>query len=202
MKGPAAAAGRKAPSRGRLRALLLVLAGAVVLAALSLWPSDEAPPESTLRGSARRTAGKGVVDPQTVPALALAPERGAMEPEVGRDVFRFYNSPTPTPTPVPTPAPTPILPGSPLFVGPLQPTPVPTPTPIVPPPLPFKAIGRFGPRDRPIVTLEEGSRLIVAREGDIVDGRFIVQKINRESVDFAFTGLPPGVTRRLPIPLP
>ncbi|MGE5346364.1 MAG: hypothetical protein ACM3JH_10440 [Acidithiobacillales bacterium] len=202
MTGPAPATDRPAQSRGRLRVLLIVLAGAVALAALSLWPSGEAPSETPLRGSTRQTAGRAVVDPQSVPTLALAPERGAMEAEVGRDVFRFYNSPTPTPTRVPTPAPTPILPGSPIFVGPLQPTAVPTPTPIVPPPLPFKAIGKFGPRDRPIVTLEEGSRLIVAREGDVVDGRFIVQKINRESVDFAFTGLPPSVTRRLPIPLP
>lgn len=202
MTGPSGASGRPVPSPGRMRLLLLLLAASVALAALSLWPSGEKAPEPLGRRGARPTAGKGVSAPESVPVLLLAPARGAMEPEVGRDVFRFYNTPTPTPTRVPTPAPTPIVPGSPLFVGPLQPTPVPTATPIVPPAVPFKAIGRFGPRDRPIVTLEEGTRLIVAREGDVLDGRFIVQKINRESVDFAFTGLPPHITRRLPIPLP
>ena len=197
MKSPRTAAGRLGPSRGRIRLLLLFLAAAAALAGLSFWPSGETATEAPLRGGVRRTAGKSTVSPESVPVLALASGRGAMEPEVGRDVFRFYNSPTPTPTRVP-PTPTPIV-----FIDyPRLPTPVPTPTPIVPPPLPFKAVGRFGPRDQPIVTLEEGSRLIVAREGDVLDGRFIVQKINRESVDFAFTGLPPHVTRRLPIPLP
>ena len=68
--------------------------------------------------------------------------------------------------------------------------------------IPFKALGVFGSRDEPIVSLEEGGRIINTREGDTVDGRFIVRKINRESVDFAFTGLPPEITRRIPIPLP
>ncbi len=119
-----------------------------------------------------------------------------MKDEVGRDVFRFYSSPTPTPTAVP-PTPTPAV----YYLLPDFPTPVPTPTPIVPPTLPFKAIGKFGPRDGPIVALEEGARLINAREGDVVDNRFIVRKINRESVDFGFVGLPPEITRRLPIPI-
>ena len=63
-------------------------------------------------------------------------------------------------------------------------------------------IGRFGPKESPIVALEEGSRIINAREGDVVDGRFKIHKINRESVDISFPGLPPEITRRIPIPLP
>jgi hypothetical protein len=194
---PVQAAGRPGLPQGRMRVLLLLLAVAGALAALSLWPSGETASVAPLRSGERRPAGRAVVDPALVPALTLAAGRGAMKPEVGRDVFRFYNSPTPTPSPVP-PTPTPVA----TFDYPRLPTPVPTPTPIVPPALPFKVIGKFGSRDEPIVTLEEGKRLIVAREGDVVDGRFIVHKINRESVDFAFTGLPPDVTRRLPIPLP
>ena len=197
MKGPAAASRRPGTSPGRMRALLVVLAAAVALAALSLWPSGDTAPVAPLRGGARGAGGRGIGGPESVPVLALVPRRGAMEQEVGRDVFRFYNSPTPTPTRVP-PTPTPVV----YIDYPRLPTPVPTATPIVPPAIPFKAIGRFGPQDRPIVTLEEGTRLIVAREGDVLDGRFIVHKINRESVDFAFTGLPPEITRRLPIPLP
>jgi hypothetical protein len=82
----------------------------------------------------------------------------------------------------------------------IQPTP--TPTPIIPPTIPYKVLGVFGSRDALIVSLEEGGRIINAREGDTVDVRFIIRKINRESVDFAFTGLPPEITRRIPIPLP
>ncbi|HQR47378.1 MAG TPA: hypothetical protein PK598_15365, partial [Thermoanaerobaculia bacterium] len=133
----------------------------------------------------------------SVPALALGGARGSTQPEVGRDVFRFFESPTPTPRPVP-PTPTPVV----YYLLPYYPTATPTPTPIVPPALPFKAIGRFGPSDNPIVTLEMGGRLINAREGDVVEGRFVVRKVNRESVDFSFSGLPPEITRRLPIPLP
>jgi hypothetical protein len=197
MRPAKAAAGRVDSSRGRMRLLLILLSGAAVLGALSYWPSGETPSEAPLRGGERRLAGSAGLDPASVPALVLAPGRGSMKPEVGRDVFRFYNSPTPTPAP-PTPTPTPVV----YFLLPYFPTPTPTPTAIVPPTLPFKAVGRFGPRDGPIVTLEERGQLINVREGDVVDGRFIVQKINRESVDFAFTGLPSDVTRRLPIPLP
>jgi hypothetical protein len=137
-----------------------------------------------------------------VPDLTRVAARGPAEELVGRNVFRFFESPTPTPRPTPIPTPTPVQPGSPLFVGPMPIQPTPTPTPIVPPAIPFKALGVFGSREAPIVSLEEGSRIINAREGDTVDGRFIVRKINRESVDFAFTGLPSEITRRIPIPLP
>jgi hypothetical protein len=185
--------------KGQMRFLLIGLLAAVALAALSFWPSGDtagSSPAATMRSVAGRAAVR-VAGPETVPVLNLGAGRGAMRGEVGRDVFRFYNSPTPTPTPI-RPTPTPL----PLVDYPRLPAPTATPTPIVPPNIPFKAIGRFGPRERPIVTLEGGGRLINAREGDVVDGRFVVHKINRESVDFSFTGLPPDITRRLPIPLP
>ena len=90
-----------------------------------------------------------------------------------RNVFAFHVPPTPTPRPLP-PTPTPLpVPGSAEFVGPRPPTPTPTPTPLVPPAIPFRALGIFGPRERPIVTFEDGPRLINAREGDVLDGRFI-----------------------------
>ena len=40
------------------------------------------------------------------------------------------------------------------------------------------------------MSLEEGGRIINAREGDVVDGRFLIQKINRESVDISLPGPP------------
>jgi hypothetical protein len=49
------------------------------------------------------------------------------------------------------------------------------------------------------VTLEDNGRLINAREGDTLDGRFIVNRVNRESIDFAFVGLPKDITRRLAV---
>jgi len=194
---------RKAP-KSSLKILLFVLAAALGLAALSYLPQGSDPPEGVAAApaSGRPRAARSVFDPESVPDLTHVAARGTADENVGRNVFRFFESPTPTPRPTPIPTPTPVLPGSPLYVGPMPIQPTPTPTPIVPPAIPYKALGVFGPRDEPIVSLVEGSRIINAREGDVIDGRFKVHKINRESVDFAFTGLPPEITRRIPIPLP
>jgi hypothetical protein len=192
------------PPKSNLKLLLFALAAVLGLAALSYLPKGSEAPEgvAAAQASGRPRAARGVSDPESVPDLTRVAARGSAEEHVGRNVFRFLESPTPTPRPTPIPTPTPVLPGSPLFVGPMSIQPTPTPTPIVPPAIPFKAIGVFGSRDDLIVSLEEGGRIINARGGDTVDGRFIIRKINRESVDFAFTGLPPEITRRIPIPLP
>ena len=194
---------RKAP-KANLKLLLFALAAALGFAALSYLPKGSEAPEgpATTPASGRPRAARSVSDPESVPDLTRVAARGYAEEHVGRNVFRFFESPTPTPRPTPIPTPTPVLPGSPLFVGamPIQPTP--TPTPIIPPNIPYKVLGVFGSRDALIVSLEEGGRIINAREGDVVDGRFKIHKINRESVDFSFSGLPPEITRRIPIPLP
>jgi hypothetical protein len=194
---------RKAP-KSKLKPLLFALAAALGLAALSHLPKGSEAPEGPVAApaSGRPRAARGVADPESVPDLMRVAARGSADERVGRNVFRFFEPPPPTPRPTPIPTPTPVLPGSPLFVGPMPIQPTPTPTPIVPPAIPFKALGVFGSREAPIVSLEEGGRIINTREGDTVDGRFIIKKINRESVDFAFTGLPPEITRRIPIPRP
>jgi hypothetical protein len=183
---------------GPLVAVLAVVAGA---AALTWWPTKQDAPAG-IPGTERAQLGRRTLDPSSVPDLARIAPRGAAAGEVSRNVFRFYDKPTPTPTPLPTPHPTPIPPGSGPFVGPMPIPPTPTPTPIVPPAIPYKVLGRFGERDRPIVSLEEGKRIINAREGDVVDKRFRIQRINRESVDISFPELPSEITRRIPIPLP
>lgn len=193
----------KAP-KSNLKLLLFALAGVLGIAVLSYVPKGPEAPEGAAAepASGRPKAARGVSDPESVPDLTSVAARGSAVEQVGINIFRFRESPTPTPRPTPIPTPTPVLPGSPLYVGPMPIQPTPTPTPIIPPAIPFKALGVFGSRDEPIVSLEEGSRIINAREGDTVDGRFIIRKINRESVDFAFTGLPREITRRIPIPLP
>ncbi len=194
---------RKGAPKSSLKPLLFVFAVVLGLAAMSYLPKGGAPgtPQGAPDAGRPRPARVGS-DPDSVPDLKGVVVHAGADESVERNVFRFYDSPTPTPTPTPVPAPTPVLPGSPLYVGPMPIQPTPTPTPIVPPAIPFKALGVFGPRDALIVSLEEGGRIINAREGDTLDVRFIIRKINRESVDFAFTGLPPEITRRIPIPLP
>ncbi|KAA0255911.1 MAG: hypothetical protein EDX89_04145 [Acidobacteria bacterium] len=185
----------------RRRELLLVLL-CVVLVLAAWWGMREPAASAPESPPAARRPGDGppgrVVRAEEIPALDLVAGRGDIPGAVTRNPFRFHEVPTPTPPP-PTPTPTPFpAQGSAEFIGPRLPTPVPTATPIVPPPIPYKLVGVFGPKERPILALEDGGRLIVAREGDLLDGRFILKKINRESADFEFLGLPPGISRRLP----
>lgn len=182
-------------SQSRLKVLLVLLG----LSALwALWPKKEAPVASATRPERRpgsRTAS--VSDWDALPSsLDLVP-KGDSPDKVDRNIFRFYDTPIPTPTRIPPP-PTPIPQAS--FLGPWPLTPTPTPTPIVPPQISFTAIGLFGPPKNPIVVLESGGKLINAREGDVVEGKFQIRKINRESIDIGFTDpVPHEITRRLPI---
>lgn len=184
------------------RGLLFLLGLLVVVLALRFWPRGSqdasAPPRATAVGTAARPGGTPA-SPSEIPPLAFHDGRGEIGGSVVRNVFAFHVPPTPTPKPLP-PVPTPIpAPGSAQFIGPRLPTPTPTATPIVPPAIPYRALGVFGPRDKPIVTFEDGPRLINAREGDVLDGRFILKRVGRESVDFAFVGLPPEITKRIPV---
>jgi hypothetical protein len=194
----------KGTSKSSLKPLLFVLLVVLGLAGLSYLSrgggSAEAPAGAPVSGRPR--AVRIGADPESVPDLTHVAVRGGADERVGRNVFRFYDAPTPTPLPTPIPTPTPVVPGSGQFVGPMPIQPTPTPTPIIPPAIPYKVLGVFGSRDDVIVSLEDGGRIINAREGDVVDARFRIHKINRESVDFSFPGLPPEITRRIPIPLP
>ena len=194
----------KATRKSSLRLLLFVLLVVLGLAGLSYLSRGSGAPEAPVGApiSGRPRAARIGADPESVPDLTRVAVRGSADERVGRNVFRFYDSPTPTARPTPIPTPTPVLPGSPRFVGPMPIQPTPTPTPIIPPSIPYKVLGVFGSRDALIVSLEEGGRIINAREGDVVDVRFKVHRINRESVDFSFPGLPHEITRRIPIPLP
>jgi hypothetical protein len=184
-------------SRRGLLALLGLLV--VVLAFRYVGRGGAAAPAPAGVPARATPSGAATPAPAEIPEVALGEGRGEIGGAVVRNVFAFHVAPTPTPRPLP-PTPTPVpAPGSVAFVGPRLPTPTPTATPIVPPAIPFRALGIFGPRDKPIVTFEDGPRLINAREGDILDGRFILRRVGRESVDFAFVGLPPEITRRIPV---
>jgi hypothetical protein len=184
------------------RKVFVLIALLAVAVAYSIWPTD-APtqiPAGDVDARASRGASPAInLNNLPEPPSGAGVEHTAKEGEVGRNIFRFYTPPTRVPTAVPPP-PTPVPgQGDSRFIGPSLPTPTPTATPIIPPAIPYTAIGIFGTKDHPIVAFEDSGRIINAREGDTLDQRFILLKVNRESVDFGFVGLPKEITRRLPI---
>jgi hypothetical protein len=63
-----------------------------------------------------------------------------------------------------------------------------------PPPFTLTYLGYFGPESRKIATFKDGKAVINVKEGDVLQGKFIVAKIGYESVDIKFVGfenLPP-----------
>jgi hypothetical protein len=203
----------KAPSLGTRRQAILFGALAVLLLfAVVKWSGRDKPasaPAPVSAAAAERREPPAVrsrkprsraVAPDEIPLITardLEPRLRSGAGDAGRDLFDF-REPTATPLPTPTPAPPPPPgPGSPEFVGPLPPPP-PPPTP-VPPEIPFKLIGIFGPRDQPIAVLQYGEQIINAQAGEIVLGRWIIQRVGYESVDVGFVRFPPTESRRLPI---
>lgn len=124
-------------------------------------------------------------------ALHNRPQSGG---ELKRDLFKFREPPPPPPKPRP-PAYTP--PGSWNFIGPLPPPPPPPPP--TPPEVTFQFTGTLGPPKDPVAVLLEGDRLVLARQGETVDGKFIIRKIGYESIDVGFAGFPETDRRRIPV---
>jgi hypothetical protein len=147
-----------------------------------------------------RRAGEKAVNPDEV-AFISSSDFNTLHPRpdspAQRNIFDL-RPPTPITPPTPTPAPPPPpAPGSGGFVGPMPPPP-PTPTP-APPDIPFKFIGTFGPKDRPVAVLVLGDQILNARAGDVVFDRFILRRVGYESVDVGFVGFAPAETRRMGI---
>jgi hypothetical protein len=72
------------------------------------------------------------------------------------------------------------------------------------PEIDLRFLGSFGPRSQPIAVFADagGSNIYNAREGDTLEGKFIVRKIGYESVDLAFVGFPDVPARRLGVTIP
>jgi hypothetical protein len=71
----------------------------------------------------------------------------------------------------------------------------------IPKPAPFtwSYLGNFGPPQLRIAVFSDGKRVINAREGEILEGKFIVSRIGYESVDIRFVGFPDWPADRLAV---
>lgn len=78
----------------------------------------------------------------------------------------------------------------------LNPPPPPEP---VPPPFQMTYLGSFGTASRKIAVFTDGKEIYNVREGDVIEGKFIIAKIGYESVDVKFVGFPDHRYTRVPI---
>lgn len=200
----------------RERQLLVLLAALAALGGLwQLWlrvraPAPAAALPAATAGTAARPAARGArpraeaVIPDRVVELAL--DRLEVTPRdlaTGRDPFRFAPV-TPPPPPPPTPeqlaarqreqAERERVAAARAAEDAARPH---------PPEVDLRFLGSFGPRAHPIaVFADPGANVYNAREGDTLEGKFIVQRIGYESVDLAFVGFPDVPARRLGVTTP
>jgi len=172
----------------------LLLLGVLIVVALVVWytqagggatetppvasnalttPILPAPAPAPPVSGGRSAAGGGLPEPIRLSDLEPVPE----QPSAARNPFGFG-------APPPPPRPTPAAPPPP----PPQPT---TPTPSGPPPLPQIPVKFLGYVEDPkrlgkVVALGIGGEIVVAREGDLVDGRFRLVKVALETIVMSY----------------
>jgi hypothetical protein len=114
---------------------------------------------------------------ESVPDVRLAALKAAksVPAENGRNLFREKPKPPPPPPPrIVVPPPPPPDPNA------------PPPPPPPPPPITLKLVGIVQGNGRPIAALTDGKDVFYGREGDVIEGRYRIVKVNVESIDIAY----------------
>jgi hypothetical protein len=165
------------------RQLLLGGVGAIVLviAAWTFWPSAATAPVTAAPKTAARGARAASADttPEPVAAVKLKELMLARdEPgEAARNPFRFQPK-------VVAPPPRPVVTQPPVIdTTPRPPAPPPGPPPA--PPIPLKFIGILERQNGvkwAVLTDGKGSPMY-GKDGDIIDGRYVIVKIGTESIE-------------------
>jgi len=152
-----------------------------------------------------RASRKAQERPRGVAALRTADlDRVPPSFSVGRDPWRFVDPPPPPPPP-PPPGPTPeqlrameearLRAAEAARLAALQAAEEaakPRPAEFI-----LEYLGNFGPKEQKIAVFSDGKDVHNAREGDVIDQKFIVARIGLESVDIEFVGFPDWPTKRL-----
>ena len=165
-------------------------AGIVVvlgLAAWTLWPSTPAPrPAAPAAAQARarggRQSAKAAVDVGPAEAVKLdALKASRNDPgEAGRNPFLFRPKPAP---------PSKVSSAPPVAIEPPRPTGPPVPTgPPPPPPIGLKFTGMLTRADgTKWAVLSDGkSAPMFGKDGDIIDGKYLIVKIGTESIEMSY----------------
>ena len=162
----------------RARGWLLAALGValVALVAYQMWPETSAAPTgqtSNRRAAARNNPASSEIDPAELKVKLEALQ--AKREDFGdgeRNPFRFQPPPAPPP---------PKLPPVTMPAGPVGPPPPPAPPPI--PPVPLKFMGTVEKPGLTLAALTDCKGFsYAAREGELIDGRYRLVKIQVESV--------------------
>lgn len=206
-----------APRERKLLLALAALGGLVVLRFLWLQvapaPLPPAPkpvaaarsaaPGSATSASFGKGARRGQVElPQEIVELQIADlESQPRALTVGRDPFRFGPVPPPPPPPPPTRAELEELARQEQLRREAAERAAREALIPRPPPISVVYLGSFGPERRRIAVFADsaGENLYNVRVGEVVEGKFIVDRIGYESVDIKFVGFPDEPAKRLPI---
>jgi len=195
-----------------LLALLGLLVGAFVLRALFSLASGgpqvpAAEPVARRAGAgetrfARGARGRQSVIPEQVVALEL--DQLVIQPRdltVGRDPFRF--APPPPPPPPPPPSREELERRRREEEERLRRLEQERLERLIPrpPEVTLVYLGSFGPSDRRVAVFSDAARdkIVNALAGDVLEGKFIVDRIGYESVDVKFVGFPDAPAKRLAI---
>lgn len=169
---------RERRNRLVLGALLILLAIVVARRVWPLWapPTSDGAQASNNGGTAR---GRGSQPAITAPDVRLE-DLDAERPQPGdvyRNLFRFKPKAAP-------PAPAPAVEDQPPSIA--MPPPMPS-GPAPPPPIPLKFIGfwRRQASERKVAMLTDGRGVYYGGEGDIIEGRYRILKIDDESLQMA-----------------
>ena len=156
-------------------AVLLVILAVIVIYQVKSFSvpgvaggQPQARPESSRVAAARDRAA-------AVPELRLAALRALAAtpaPTISRNPFREK------------PVAPPVVPGRPGPGADVEPVGPPPPPP--PPPITLKLVAIVRGSGRPIVALTDDRDVFYGREGDVVEGRYKIIKVNLESIDISY----------------
>jgi hypothetical protein len=119
--------------------------------------------------------------PESVPDVRLSAlkARKSSPAEKGRNLFRELPK-TPPPLPPQRVAAPPAA-----ALDPNAPPPAPPPPP-PPPPITLKLVAIVQGAGRPLAALSDGRDVFYGREGEVIEGRYKIIKINVESIDISY----------------
>ena len=162
--------------------------GAVIIVVLgvawSLWPSTPAPRTNVPAQPARargKQAPKGAETSGPADAVRLDALKASREDpgQAGRNPFQFQAKVVPQPKVV---VPPPVVPETSRPTGPPVPTGPPPPVPIA-----LKFTGTLTRADgTKWAVLTDGKAVMYGKDGDIIDGKFLIVKIGTESIEMTY----------------